>query len=111
MQAGKLRHRIIIQRPAITQDENTGAIIEDWQDLATVWASVEPLSAREFIASATTQNEITARAVIRYRSDINSTMRLKHRGQLFSIQGILEDIKSGLLYQTLLIKRLEDERF
>lgn len=43
IQAGKLRHRITIQRETVTRDEY-GSEVKTWDDLATVWASVEPLS-------------------------------------------------------------------
>ena len=76
-------------------------MVETWQDVANVWASIEPLSVREFIASQAVQAEITARAVIRYRADIDATMRLIHRGKIYNIIGILADKNSGLEYQTL----------
>ncbi|KXU38748.1 head-tail adaptor protein, partial [Ventosimonas gracilis] len=78
MQAGKLRHRVEIQRAINSQDAQSGANIEAWQTIARVWASLEPLSARDFIAAQAAQNQITARAVIRYRKQITAGMRLIH---------------------------------
>ena len=51
MDPGKLRHRITIQRKQQTQNPQTGALLTAWVTEATVWAAVEPLSAREFIAA------------------------------------------------------------
>lgn len=101
MRAGKLRHRVTIQRPGKTQDPVTGEIKNGWTDVVTVWASVEPLSVREFIASEAGQSEVSARITIRYRAGITAKMRIKHRGQIFNIQGVLADPKSGLEYLTL----------
>jgi len=102
--AYKLRHRVTLQRFVKTQDPNTGLITEEWSDVATVWASVEPLSGRDFIAARAQQSEISARVVIRYRADVDSTMRLVHRGRIYSIEGPpLPDAKSGLEYLTLMV--------
>lgn len=43
IQAGKLRHKITIRRETTTRDEY-GSEIKTWTDLATVWASIDPLS-------------------------------------------------------------------
>jgi SPP1 family predicted phage head-tail adaptor len=101
MRAGKLRHRVVIQVPAQTQDPQTGEIVNAWVDFATVWASVEPLSVREFIAAQAGQSEITARVVVRYLPGVLPTMRVLHRGAIYAIQGALPDAKSGLEYLTL----------
>lgn len=101
MRAGKLRHKVTIQAPGQTQDPVTGEMLAGWVDFASCWASVEPLSAREFIAAQAGQSEITARIVIRYRPGVLSTMRILHRGKVYNIHGPLPDMKSGLEYLTL----------
>lgn len=101
MRAGKLRHRVKIQQPGVTQDPDTGEMVNGWSDFAIVWASVEPLSVREFIASEAGQSEITARITIRYREGITAEMRALHRGKVYNIHGVLADPKSGLEYLTL----------
>lgn len=104
MRSGKLRHRVTLQRFVKTQDPTTGLIRTEWADVATVWASVEPLSGRDFIAARAQQSEISARVVIRYREGIDSTMRVLHRGRIYSIEGPpLPDAKSGLEYLTLMV--------
>lgn len=101
MRAGTLRHRITIQRRSAEQDPNTGAMVEGWSDLATVWANVEPLSVREFIASRGEQAEITARITIRYRAGLDPTMRILHRGLIYNIEGVLPDPRTGRQYLTM----------
>lgn len=55
IKAGQLRHRITLQVSTTTRDDY-GGTIQTWADVATVWASVDPLSptqmvgAKEFIA-------------------------------------------------------------
>lgn len=101
MRAGKLRHRITIQKPGRARDPVTGGWIDGWTEVARPWASIEPLSAREFIAAQASQSAVTARIVIRYRPDIDATMRILYRGRVYNIHGVLADPKSGLEYLTL----------
>lgn len=101
--AGKLRHRVTIERPQLIQNEVTGDVVPVWYKLADVWAAIEPLSAREFIASQAENSEIIARITIRYRDDIDPSMRIVNgkTGKIYNIQGCLPDAESGLKYLTL----------
>jgi len=104
--AGKLRHRIAIQEYRYaSQDLVTGEERRDWTTVHECWASVEPLSAREFIAAQTTQSKITTRITIRYMDGIDASMRIvfAKRGEqkVFNIEGVLADDDSGLAYLTL----------
>jgi SPP1 family predicted phage head-tail adaptor len=99
--AGKLRHRVTIQSREETQDEETGALSVGWVDFATVWASVEPLSAKEFLQSSSIQSDVTAKIIIRYLAGIKPNMRALHRDEIYNIRGVLADKVSGLEYITL----------
>lgn len=112
--AGKLRHRVRIDRFSdnvdsngdVIQDPNTGEVSRSWQAVDTVWAAIEPLSAREFIQSAAGQSEITARLVIRFRNDVLATDRLVHvvngvAGKIYNPAGFLADKESGMEYLTM----------
>lgn len=101
MRAGDLRHRISIQRPELTQDQQTGEMITTWRELAKVWAKVEPLSVREFIAAASTQSQITARITVRASVVVDETCRVVYRGKDYNVEGVLADPESGLEYKTL----------
>jgi SPP1 family predicted phage head-tail adaptor len=103
MKAGTLRHLVEIQRPADTQDTSTGAIVRTWGTFASVWASVAPLSAREFFVAQAEHSKVTARIVIRYRDDVDSTCRVLFRNAMYNIEGVLPDKESGLEYLTLLV--------
>jgi len=103
MQSGKLRHRLSLQEQGQTQDPNTGQLVVEWQEVAKLWASVEPLSAREFIAAKTHQSQISARIVIRAQDGINASQRLvdTRTGAVYNIEGVLRDPKSGRHWMTL----------
>lgn len=98
---GKLRNRITIEKPGQTQDPVTGEMIPGWQPVATVWANKRPSSAREFKQSKAGQSEISGEFVIRYRSDVDATMRITHKGKVYNIEGVLEDNESGQEWLTL----------
>lgn len=113
IEAGRLRHRVRIERLAYQldshgdayQDPETGETRQDWVELATVWAAIEPLSAREFIQAQATQSQITARIVIRYRDGLDASMRLVHvrTGRpdvVYNPAAFLPDVESGLEYMT-----------
>ncbi|AVL70864.1 head-tail adaptor protein [Oligella urethralis] len=99
MKAGKLRHRVTIQRLKRGQDPITGELVNDWLNLDTVWAAVEPLSVREFIQAGATQSEVTTRITMR-KTDVKAADRILHRGKVFNVTGVLVDPKSGLEYVT-----------
>lgn len=103
IEAGKLRHRVVIQKQIEVQDLDNGALNVTWQDIATVWSSIEPLSANEFIAAMAEASKVTTRITIRYRKDITAKMRLYHaaKEQYYNIEGVLADKDSGLEYITL----------
>lgn len=110
--AGRLRHQVSIQRPTPVLDSNgdevqadNGEVLREWVEIALVWAAIEPLSAREFIQSSTTQAQVIARITMRYRSNIEPTDRLVHikdgvPASYFNIAGLLTDKDSGLEYWT-----------
>jgi len=112
--AGRLRHRVLIEQYVLAvdsngdaiQDTNTGETTGSWQELATVWAAIEPLSAREFLAAQAMQSKIEAKIVIRHRMGLNAAMRLVHmingaRGPVYNPAGFLADKDSGLEYLTI----------
>lgn len=106
MKAGDLRHRVELQHKVAPRDPSGEYGEPVWQKLVAVWAQVSPLSARDLIAAQAAQSEATARVVIRYRPDVLPTMRIVHRGQIYSIEGPpLEDDKSGLEYLTILVSK------
>jgi SPP1 family predicted phage head-tail adaptor len=99
--AGKLRHRVQIQEQVVVQD-SAGAIVVSWQDFGSaMWAEIAPLSAREFVQSASDQNRVTARITVRYRDGIRPSMRVVHGSKFYNITGVLPDVDSGLEYLTL----------
>lgn len=95
MRAGRLRHRITIQTQTQVQD-STGSIVLTWSEFATVWASIEPISGREFFSAAQVQSTVSTRIRIRNLPGVTETMRILHGTDYYDIQAVLTDAKSGL---------------
>lgn len=98
--AGLLRHRITLQRQDQQRDADGGVAVE-WQTVATVWAAIEPLSAREFIAGQALASDVDTRLTIRHRADVAADWRALQGDRIYAIRGVLADKDSGLEYLTL----------
>lgn len=108
--AGRLRHRVRIDRRVQTRDA-FGGVVVTWAPLtgtaatSTVWAEIVPLSVREFIVSAAQESQLTTRITIRARAGLDATLRLVHLvngvdGPIYNPAGFLADKESGLEYVT-----------
>lgn len=75
MPAGPLNHRIRFERETRTEDEG-GGYSETWTTVATVWAGVEPISAREQLQAGQLEESAMYRVTIRRRSDLTAAMRV-----------------------------------
>jgi SPP1 family predicted phage head-tail adaptor len=101
LHAGRLRHKLALQRKVQVRDPETGAIDEAWRTYAHVHGEVAPASAREFQAAAAEQSEVRGKITIRYRADVGPGDRALHRGKGYEFLGVLPDNESGLEWMTL----------
>lgn len=90
IRAGRLRHRLTLQRKTESRTSN-GDITIAWVTDSTVWGAIEPLSGKELVAASQTQNEATVRIVIRYHATINDTWRVVNDGKAYSILSLIND--------------------
>lgn len=92
IRAGTLRRKIIIQQNQYPLDElgkvqrdEYGAPVDNWVDIWTCRASMEPLSGREYFASQQIQAEQMTRFRIRYpRFQIWPGMRIKYHDEVLN---------------------------
>lgn len=91
MRAGPLDKRLTIRRQ-VTADDGRGGRTQSWSDVATVWASVDGLSTREFLQAGAIQNAMTHIVQMRYRDDVTIKHRLYWalRGKTFEILSFRE---------------------
>ncbi len=88
MKIGHLRHRVTIQKKHITTDVLKQQK-ETWADIATVWASVEPLSGREYFAARQTNTDVTVKVIMRYRPGVSTDMRIIFNDRVFEIISVI----------------------
>lgn len=84
------------------QPNPSGGVIQEWYDVATVWAEVKGISGRELIAAGAEMSEVTFRMWVRYRSDVTSASRIiwkqkGHDAKAFDIQSAIPDEKATRL--------------
>jgi len=89
MKIGDMRHKITFQDSMKTPDGYKGHTVE-WTNFVTVWASIEPLSGREYFFSHQVKAEVTHRVKIRYRDDITVNMRIKFGTRVLAVESILD---------------------
>lgn len=97
MRAGRLRHRVILQRLTRVPDD-IGGWTETWLDVGETWAEIRPVSGRTWMAAAQEQREVTAQVLIRPRQGIHTGMRLVKGETLYLIEAALPDYSRGELH-------------
>ena len=73
---GKMRHRVKIQVLDEANRDDSRAVVPRWTDVATVWASVEPVAGKEMFANGQVQANVTHRVLIRHREGVTAKNRL-----------------------------------
>lgn len=111
MMAGALRHRVILQRPGGSRDA-VGERVTAWTAVATVWASVDPLSVREQLVASQAQSAVTHR--VRLRSDaslaaIDHTWRVLFGSRVLVVDGVRNIGERGVELELLCVEGLRSE--
>lgn len=84
MNPGLLNKRISISGKSKTKS-SYGGYVEDWVEIAMVWANIKPLRGRELFQAKQVQAEIETKITIRYRTGIKSDMRVTYGDRTFQI--------------------------
>lgn len=95
--SSRLRHRLTLQQEQRSLDD-IGGYVRSWQDVANIWAEIIPVvsisntersSGREQVAAGKIMSELSHRIIIRYRDDIDTSMRLVYENRHFNIRSIV----------------------
>lgn len=100
--ASELRHKVEIQTKSVASRDEDGFILPNaWITYKELWAKVTPVAARDLALGQSELTEVTARLKIRYRTDIDTTMRVLWKDKIYSIvsEG-LDDNVDGYTYTT-----------
>lgn len=91
MRAGKLRHRVVIQKPAGSGDALTQQPL-DYEDVAERPAQVRPVSVKEIFAAAGYLGHNDVVVTVRYEpafDDLNHTWRIVFQNHYLYVVGVL----------------------
>ena len=100
IEIGKLRHRALIEQPNPTPDGGGGGD-QAWAMVATVWAAVEPVSGREVRVAEKLNAEITHKVTIRYRDDVDASMRFDFGGRKLRIRAVINPLERNIWLECL----------
>lgn len=88
MQAGQLRHRVTIEKPVQGADNEYGEPAITWTKVCKRWASIEPLSGREYFQAAQVQSEVSHRIIMRYYAGFQHDWRIKYGSRVFGVVSV-----------------------
>lgn len=63
--------------------------LDEYEDYTSVWAESRFLRGRNFYAARAANVKTDVEFIIRYRTDLDETMRIKYNDKLYNIEGIL----------------------
>ncbi|CEG28082.1 phage head closure protein [Bacillus sp. B-jedd] len=96
---GLLKHRVTFLKPP-------GEIVggwptTEWTEYVTVWAGIETQKGRRVFEAAAVQMQDLKKISIRYRADLNDSMRIRHKGQDYDIFSMSNDDENNEWYTIL----------
>jgi SPP1 family predicted phage head-tail adaptor len=90
MRIGKLNRRISLQARVALPDA-AGQDVITWTEVAKPWADIRYVNGKEYATSGTTVSGATVSIRIRYRTGLDASMRVVHRGAIYSVLAVLPD--------------------
>ncbi|AHM56406.1 hypothetical protein EAL2_c11080 [Peptoclostridium acidaminophilum DSM 3953] len=110
MNPGILRHRITIQKHSAAENE-IGEKTVGYQDDYSLWARVEPASARDIERLGKTETEVSHKILIRHKAGITSSNRITFKGRIFDIVGIINAGEQNKTLSIFCVERDEDNGY
>lgn len=84
-----MNKRVTVQRPVRTADGAGGNEIS-WENVATVWAALSPVSGKEDLVHGRLKGEVTHKVTVRYRSGLTTEMRLLLGDRVLDIRAVID---------------------
>ncbi|MPZ55024.1 MAG: phage head closure protein [Rhizobiales bacterium] len=91
---GRLRHRLVLEAP-VEADDGAGGVVRSYENIATVWAAIAPVTLSEQVAAEALGARLTHRIVIRTGFDVTTRHRFKLGNRMFRIVAIRDPDESG----------------
>lgn len=87
---GELNRRLTLEEPVETAD-GAGGAARSYAAVATLWAKVEPVSARYDIVAAGAGGTVTHRIVIRRGPDVSTRHRLVEGARIYRVVAVRDE--------------------
>lgn len=91
---GAFRHELALESATLAPD-GAGGHAENWAEVATLFARIEPVSAQSRFGADQTLETVTHRVTMRHRDGVMSGMRLTLRGRVFRILTVHDPDETG----------------
>lgn len=88
MRSGNLKHKIDFETSAPTQDD-FGGVVDGFSVFGQAYASITPISGKEYFSSKQTNAEVSHKIECRFISGITPSMRIAYRARVFSIESVI----------------------
>lgn len=90
MRAGLTKKRVALDEPVTTQNA-TGEEVTAWSEVATVWASIEPIRGREALLNGLNAAQMDTRLRMRWSTALdamNSEWRIRYKETVYNVVSI-----------------------
>lgn len=91
---GAMRSELSLQAASAAPDE-MGGMVQSWNETATVFGHVEPVTATARFGAGQSLETVTHRITMRWREGVASGMRLVRQGRVFEIITVHDPDESG----------------
>ncbi len=91
VEAGILNKRLTFQTGTATAGEG----VTVWTDHCTVWGQLEPLTGTLLFQAQQSNSEAVGRTKVRYRSDLNPSMRVKFGSRYLKLLSVINPLESN----------------
>lgn len=102
--AAELKHRLTFQSPP-GASSGRGWPTQEWMDYATVWGAIKTQKGSRLFNADAVQMQGVKIFGIRYRKDLNDSMRIQYKGDTYSIESMTNDDENNQWY-TILAKEV-----
>jgi SPP1 family predicted phage head-tail adaptor len=91
---GRFRMELVLEQAGDASDEMGGEIVT-WSALATIFASLEPVSAKSVFGADQTLETVTHLVTLRQEEDVRSGMRFINGSRVFDILTVHDPDETG----------------
>lgn len=88
MRSGNLKHKITFETSAQTQDD-FGGFVDGFSVFTETYASITPVSGKEYFASKQINAEVSHKIECRFISGITPSMRIVYGSRVFDIESVI----------------------